>query len=90
MLYDGHCPICVVEIQFLQFLRRNKPGGVDFINISLPDYDEAKYKHVSYEMAMEEMHVIDEKDEVKLNCSNFPRTVIIFMLDCDIGRFFTD
>lgn len=90
MLYDGRCPICVVEIQFLQFLQRNKPGGVDFINISLPDYDGAKYKDVSYEMAMEEMHVIDEKDEVKLNCSNFPRTVIIFMLDCDIGRFFTD
>ncbi|XP_040007557.1 uncharacterized protein At5g50100, chloroplastic-like [Xiphias gladius] len=64
VLYDGHCPICVTEIRFLQFLQRNRPGEVDFIDISLPGYDGGKYKDVSYEMAMDEMHVIDEKDEV--------------------------
>lgn len=64
MLYDGLCPICVTEIRFLQFLNRNQPEKVDFIDIAKPDYDAAKYKNVSYEMAMEEMHVIDEKDEV--------------------------
>ncbi|XP_059189587.1 uncharacterized protein LOC131971926 [Centropristis striata] len=64
VLYDGLCPICVTEIRFLQFLQRNQPGKVDFIDISLPGYDGEKYKNVSYEMAMEEMHVIDEKDEV--------------------------
>ncbi|KAF6715973.1 uncharacterized protein FQA47_007318 [Oryzias melastigma] len=64
VLYDGLCPICVTEIRFLQFLNRNQPEKVDFIDIAKPDYDAAKYKNVSYEMAMEEMHVIDEKDEV--------------------------
>ncbi|XP_041802360.1 uncharacterized protein At5g50100, chloroplastic-like [Chelmon rostratus] len=64
VLYDGLCPICVTEIRFLQFLQRNQPGKVDFIDISLPGYEGAKYKDISYEMAMEEMHVIDEKDEV--------------------------
>ncbi|CAJ1084732.1 uncharacterized protein At5g50100%2C chloroplastic-like isoform X2 [Xyrichtys novacula] len=64
VLYDGLCPICVTEIRFLQFLQRGKPGKVDFIDISLPGYDGENYKGVSYEMAMEEMHVIDEKQEV--------------------------
>ncbi|XP_068452979.1 uncharacterized protein [Clinocottus analis] len=64
VLYDGLCPVCVTEIQFLQFLQRNRPGKVDFVDISLSGYNAEKYKDVSYEMAMEEMHVIDEKDEV--------------------------
>ncbi|XP_015228939.1 PREDICTED: uncharacterized protein At5g50100, mitochondrial-like [Cyprinodon variegatus] len=64
VLYDGMCPICLTEIRFLQFLQRNRPGNVNFIDISNPGYDGTKYKHVSYEMAMEEMTVIDEKDEV--------------------------
>ncbi len=56
----------MTEIRFLQFLQRNQPAKVDFIDISLPGYDGAKYNGISYEMAMEEMHVIDEKDEVDL------------------------
>lgn len=64
VLYDGLCPICVTEIKFLQFLQRNRPGKVDFIDIALPGYDGKKYKDVSYEMAMEEMHVIDDRGEV--------------------------
>lgn len=63
VLYDGLCPICVTEIQFLQFLQRNR-SNVDFIDISVSGYDGAKYKGISYEMAMEEMHVIDEKNTV--------------------------
>ncbi|XP_034447433.1 uncharacterized protein At5g50100, chloroplastic-like [Hippoglossus hippoglossus] len=64
VLYDGLCPVCVTEIRFLQFLQRKQPQKVDFVNIAQPGYDGGKYKDVSYEMAMEEMHVIDEKDEV--------------------------
>ncbi|KAM6924466.1 uncharacterized protein FYW49_004713 [Xenentodon cancila] len=64
VLYDGLCPICVTEIRFLQFLQRNRPRKVHFIDISKPGYDGAHHKDVTYEMAMEEMHVIDEKDEV--------------------------
>lgn len=64
VLYDGLCPVCVTEIRFLKFLQRNQPGSVEFVDISLPGYDEAKYEGVSYQRAMEEMHVIDEKDQV--------------------------
>ncbi len=87
MLYDGLCPICVTEIRFLQFLQRKQPGKVDFIDISLPGYDGAKYKDVSYEMAMEEMHVIDEKDEVNLRSTDFTRIVILCMLNYHFGKY---
>lgn len=72
MLYDGLCPVCVSEIRFLQFLQRHgKSGRVDFIDISLPGYDGAKHSNVSYEMAMEVMHVIDEEEQVGLQSAPF-------------------
>lgn len=52
------------EIQFLQFVQRKRSEKVNFVDISLPGYDGAKYQNVTYEMAMEEMHVIDEKQKV--------------------------
>lgn len=64
VLYDGLCPICVTEIRFLEFLQRNEPEKVHFIDIAKPDYDGAKYQNVTYEMAMEVMHVIDENDKI--------------------------
>ncbi len=64
MLYDGECPICVKEISLLQFLQKNRADKVYFVDISLPEYDGSKYEGVSYEMAMEEMTVIDEKNKV--------------------------
>ncbi|KAG5282766.1 hypothetical protein AALO_G00059720 [Alosa alosa] len=64
VLYDGECPVCVKEIHFLQFLQKNRPNKVDFVDISLQDYDGAHYGGISYDKAMEEMHVIDENDQV--------------------------
>lgn len=66
VLYDGLCPICVTEIQFLQFLQRKRPEKVHFVDISQPGYDDRKYKEITYEMAMEEMHVIDKEDKVSI------------------------
>lgn len=51
----------VTEIRFLQ---RKKPGRDDFIDLSLPGYDGAKHRNVNYGMAMEVMHVIDDKGEI--------------------------
>ncbi|XP_056304969.1 uncharacterized protein LOC130217018 [Danio aesculapii] len=63
VLYDGECPICVKEISFLQFLQRKRADKVDFVDVSLPEYDESKYG-VSYEMAMKEMTVIDKNNKI--------------------------
>lgn len=86
VLYDGLCPICVKEIHFLQFLQRNNPKTVDFIDISLPGYDGAKYQDVSYEMAMEEMHVIDENNKVSIHSTDAPGIVIFCLPDHHIWR----
>ncbi|XP_051948082.1 uncharacterized protein LOC127619267 [Xyrauchen texanus] len=64
VLYDGECPICVKEIRFLQFLQRNRADKVHFVDISLPEYDGNKYECVSYEMAMDEMTVIDKNNKI--------------------------
>ncbi|XP_019720785.1 uncharacterized protein At5g50100, mitochondrial-like isoform X2 [Hippocampus comes] len=48
----------------VKFLQRNQPEKVEFVDISLPGYDGAKCKGVSFEAAMEEMHVIDERHQV--------------------------
>lgn len=83
VLYDGLCPICVTEIQFLQFLQRKKPEKVDFIDISLPGYDGRKYKEITYEMAMEEMHVIDKEDKVSMDLPvPSPSILGTFWLQC--------
>lgn len=83
MLYDGLCPICVTEIQFLQFLQRKKPEKVDFVDISLPGYDGRKYKEITYEMAMEEMHVIDKEDKVSMDLPiPSPSILGTFWLQC--------
>lgn len=74
VLYDGLCPICMTEIRFLQFLQRNQKAKVNFIDISKPGYDREKYKDVTYEMAMEEMTVIDEKDEVNSEHNSLTET----------------
>ncbi|XP_063064592.1 uncharacterized protein LOC134456895 [Engraulis encrasicolus] len=70
-LYDGECPVCVKEIQMLQFLQKNRREKVEFVDISLEGYDEAKYGGISYERAMEEMHVIDENDQVHVGVPAF-------------------
>lgn len=51
-------------MQFLQ--KKNRPEEVEFVDISLQGYDGAKYGGISYERAMEEMHVIDGNDQVGL------------------------
>ncbi|XP_061909265.1 uncharacterized protein LOC133653707 [Entelurus aequoreus] len=86
VLYDGRCPICVKEIQVLQFLQKNKPDKVDFVDISLPGYDGSKYNGVSYEAAMEEMHVIDENNEVHRGVPAFAVMYAAVGLDF-LGRF---
>lgn len=81
MLYDGECPICVKEISFLKFLQRNRTGKVDFVDISLPEYDGSKYEGVDYEMAMGEMTVIDEKNKVS-------NQLFFYLMICKVPKAF--
>jgi predicted DCC family thiol-disulfide oxidoreductase YuxK len=41
LLYDGQCPMCRREAQWLQ--RRNRDGHLSFEDISAPDFDPSRY-----------------------------------------------
>ncbi len=57
LLYDGECPLCVREVNFLQ--RRDAGRGlVAFIDIAALDYDPHQYANISYEAAMGRIHGI--------------------------------
>lgn len=63
VLYDGECKLCKVEIAGLKWLARSKPN-VEFVDITNADYDPSLYSGVTYEQAMQEMHVVGPLDQV--------------------------
>ncbi|CAI5468423.1 unnamed protein product [Closterium sp. Yama58-4] len=57
LLYDGDCPICMREVDFLQ--GRNKEfGTLKFVDIAASDYSADEHAGVAYEAAMGEIHGI--------------------------------
>eukprot|EP01025_Chloroclados_australasicus_P038102 TRINITY_DN39038_c0_g1_i1.p1 TRINITY_DN39038_c0_g1~~TRINITY_DN39038_c0_g1_i1.p1 ORF type:complete len:214 (-),score=15.01 TRINITY_DN39038_c0_g1_i1:350-904(-) len=57
MLYDGECPLCVHEVNFLKRRDQGK-NKIDFVDISLTDYSPEQNQGVTYEQGMGRMHGI--------------------------------
>ncbi|MEN9860231.1 MAG: thiol-disulfide oxidoreductase DCC family protein [Vulcanococcus sp.] len=62
LLYDGGCPLCVREVDFLQ--RRDQrlhPANpqLAFVDIDAADYDPALHGGISYRQAMGRIHAIE-------------------------------
>ena len=55
-LYDGGCPLCRRETDFLK--GRDKSGNIHFVDIASQDYDPKNYQNISFEMAMSNLHGI--------------------------------
>ena len=55
-LYDGGCPLCRKETNFLK--RRDKFGNINFVDINSADYDPTNYQNISFEKAMSNLHGI--------------------------------
>ena len=55
-LYDGGCPLCKRETDFLK--KRDKFGNIKFVDINSKDYDPKNYQHITYEKAMSNLHGI--------------------------------
>ena len=62
-LYDGECPLCMKEINFLK--KRDVNNNIEWIDISLDDYDDKLHENIDYKTGMESMHVIDNKGNIK-------------------------
>lgn len=65
LLYDGECPLCLKEINFLRNRQtRLKLSNLKFIDIASPSYDPSAHADISYERAMGVMHAIDSNGKI--------------------------
>jgi predicted DCC family thiol-disulfide oxidoreductase YuxK len=57
LLYDGDCPLCVREVNFLRKKDAGR-GKVAFVDIADDDYSPEDNANIDYEMAMSRIHAI--------------------------------
>ncbi|XP_033647741.1 uncharacterized protein At5g50100, chloroplastic-like [Asterias rubens] len=63
VLYDGDCPLCMQEMKVVKYLN-DKRQTLDLVNIASPDYKPEDNNDISYETAMDVMHVIGPDKQV--------------------------
>jgi predicted DCC family thiol-disulfide oxidoreductase YuxK len=73
LLYDGACPLCVREVNFLKTKDADR-GLVSFVDIDADDYDPAAHAGISFETAMGRIHAILPDGTIVKNVEVFRRT----------------
>ena len=63
VLFDGDCPLCVREVDFLR-AKDDGRGKLDLVDISSETYDPAANRGVDFETAMSTIHGITKDGEV--------------------------
>ena len=61
-LFDGGCPLCLRETNFLK--KRDTLNQISFIDINSKDYDRSLFNDISYSEAMSNLHGIIENGEI--------------------------
>ena len=61
-LFDGGCPLCLKETNFLK--KKDVSNKINFVDINRDDYDPTIFKGISYEEAMSNLHGISEKGDI--------------------------
>jgi predicted DCC family thiol-disulfide oxidoreductase YuxK len=69
LLVDESCSLCSAEVAHLKKRESGKP--VHFVDISADDYDPSKYRFISRETAMEQIHGIDHEENVQTGIDAF-------------------
>lgn len=72
LLYDGECPLCVREVNFL----RKKDAGrgiINFVDIADPDYSPEANAGIDFETAMGRIHAITNDGKIIKNVEVFRR-----------------
>jgi predicted DCC family thiol-disulfide oxidoreductase YuxK len=70
LLYDGECPLCLREVNFLRSKDRGR-GLVNFVDIAQPDYNPLDHGGVSFEDAMARIHGVKADGSVVKNVAVF-------------------
>ena len=60
-LFDGACPLCLRETNFLK--KKDKTKAINFVDISI-NYLPENFSNISYEQAMENLHGILSSGEI--------------------------
>ena len=62
LLYDGGCPLCVREVEFLR--RKDQGQRMQFVDINAADYCPETWSGITYRQAMARIHAIDAEGTV--------------------------
>ena len=66
LLYDGGCPLCVREVDFLR--RKDEQEVMQFVDINATDYCPESWSGITYRQAMARIHAIDADGKVLSGC----------------------
>lgn len=72
LLYDGECPLCVREVNFLQKKDAGR-GIINFVDIADENYAPQQNAGIDFETAMGRIHAITNEGEVIRNVEVFRR-----------------
>ncbi|MBF2072565.1 MAG: DUF393 domain-containing protein [Synechococcales cyanobacterium C42_A2020_086] len=72
LLYDGECPLCVREVNFLR-KRDAGRGLVELVDIAADDYDPADHGGIDFETAMGRIHALLPDGTIVKNVEVFRR-----------------
>lgn len=72
LLYDGECPLCVREVNFLR-KRDAGRGLVEFVDIADVDYNPQEHGGIDYETAMGRIHAVLSDGTIVKNVEVFRR-----------------
>ena len=61
-LFDGGCPLCLRETNFLK--RKDTLNKINFVDINKDDYNPTKFKGITYPEAMSNLHGISENGHI--------------------------
>jgi predicted DCC family thiol-disulfide oxidoreductase YuxK len=70
LLFDGACPLCVREVNFLK-RKDGERGLIKFIDIAAEDYDPAENANIDFETAMGRIHAVLPNGEIVQNVEVF-------------------
>ncbi len=70
LYYDGKCPLCLAEIEFLQ--TRNTHGFLDFVDVTTPDFEATEHQ-ISCDAAMAQIHGRTAQGDVLVGVPVFAR-----------------
>lgn len=70
LLYDGQCPLCLREVNFLR-RKDNGRGLICFVDITADDYDPTHHGGVTFQAAMERIHGVLPNGTVLQNVAVF-------------------